>query len=80
MQQINTELLKNQKILEILLQAEKLGVQADMSPFDGFSKLATITSRCGKSEDNRTSVPSTLAVGFAISCCNELGFFLAEHM
>lgn len=44
--QINSELLVDQRILPILQQCEAWTVKGESTPFDGFSKIHTICSKC----------------------------------
>ena len=44
--QINSELLVDQRILPILQQCEAWTVKGESTPFDGFSKMHTICSKC----------------------------------
>ena len=65
-QQINSQLLADSSVLQILLDAEQLTVTGQPSAFDGFSKMAVIASKCAGNSDNRAWALTSNCFGWPV--------------
>ena len=52
-QQINSQLLADPRVVQIILSGEELTVVGQPSAFDGYSKVAVIASKCAGNANNR---------------------------